>query len=169
MDYYIIHRANTIHYLRAKGAVVGQGCDIIAGVHSLGTEPYLVRLGDNVTIAGGAILITHDGATRVFRKLDPDWKTGMGLYGVIEIENNVFIGANSIILPDIHIGSNVIIGAGSVVTRDIASGSIVAGNPARMIGTVNEYKEKARIKAIDLPKWDDRSKRELLTTVFWKK
>ena len=46
---------------------------------------------------------------------------------------NVFIGANSTILPGTEIGKNTIIGAGSVVTKDVLEYDIVAGNPARVI------------------------------------
>lgn len=55
-------------------------------------------------------------------------------YGKIEIGDNVFIGRNAIILDDIKIGDNCIIGAQAVVTKDIPENSIVAGNPAHIIG-----------------------------------
>lgn len=49
------------------------------------------------------------------------------------IGNNVTLGANVVIIGDIHIGNNVIIGAGSVVCKDIPDNSIAAGNPAQII------------------------------------
>ena len=54
--------------------------------------------------------------------------------GCIEVMDNVFIGSNSIIMPNVRIGSNVIIAAGSIVTKDVPSGVIVAGTPATIIG-----------------------------------
>ncbi len=57
----------------------------------------------------------------------------------VSIGDRVFIGAGSIVLPGVRIGDDVIIGAGSVVTRDIADGALVAGNPATVIGTTDEY------------------------------
>ena len=51
----------------------------------------------------------------------------------VKIENNVWIGACSIILPGVTINSNSIIGAGSIVTKDVPSNSIFAGNPAELI------------------------------------
>ena len=49
--------------------------------------------------------------------------------------DNVFIGCNTTILPNVKIGPNVIIGAGSVIVNDVAPNTVVAGNPARVIGT----------------------------------
>ncbi len=46
------------------------------------------------------------------------------------------VGGGSVLLPGVTIGANALVGAGSVVTRDVSEGSIVAGNPARVIGTV---------------------------------
>ena len=57
----------------------------------------------------------------------------------VKIGNNVFIGARTIILPGTTIGDNTIIGAGSVVKGNIPSGVIVAGNPARVIKSIEEY------------------------------
>ena len=52
------------------------------------------------------------------------------------IGNNVYVGANVVIIGDITIGENVVIGAGSVVVKDIPNNVIVAGNPARIIRSI---------------------------------
>lgn len=59
----------------------------------------------------------------------------------ISIGNNVFIGANSVILPGINIGNNVIIGAGSIVSKDVPSNSIAVGNPCSVIKENSPYIE----------------------------
>ncbi|GAA4380780.1 acyltransferase [Hymenobacter koreensis] len=51
----------------------------------------------------------------------------------VVIDDNVFIGMNSIILKGVHIGRNAVIGAGSVVSRDVPANEIWAGNPARFV------------------------------------
>ncbi len=56
---------------------------------------------------------------------------------LIVIEDNVWIGANSIIIPGIHIGRHSVVGAGSVVTKDIPAYSVAVGNPARIIKQYN--------------------------------
>ncbi|MEC5218592.1 acetyltransferase-like isoleucine patch superfamily enzyme [Actimicrobium sp. GrIS 1.19] len=56
----------------------------------------------------------------------------------VSIGNNVFLGTGAIVLKGVVIGDNAVIGAGSIVTRDIPANSIVAGNPARVIGKIVE-------------------------------
>ena len=53
--------------------------------------------------------------------------------GGVTTGHGVFLGASSVVLPELTIGSNSIVGAGSVVTRDVPEGVIVAGNPARVV------------------------------------
>ena len=60
----------------------------------------------------------------------------------IEIFNNVFIGSGTHILYDVRIGDNVIIGTGSIITKDVPDNSVVAGVPARVIGTFDDYVKK---------------------------
>ena len=74
--------------------------------------------------------------------VDPEARRkGDMVMGEIIIGNNVWIGGGSIILKDVHIGDNVVVGAGSVVTKDIPANSVVAGNPAKIIKTI-EVKNK---------------------------
>ena len=59
--------------------------------------------------------------------------------GCIEIMDNVYVANNVIIMPDVRINKNCIISAGSVVTGDIPENSVVAGNPAKVIGRFDAY------------------------------
>jgi galactoside O-acetyltransferase len=56
----------------------------------------------------------------------------------VNICNNVWIGANSVVLPGVTINENTVIGAGSVVTKDIPSNVVAAGNPCRVLREINE-------------------------------
>ena len=85
--------------------------------------------------------MTHDAATRVVRNL-PGQNPETVIYGKITIGKNCFIGCRSVILPGVTIGDNVIIGAGSIVNRDIPSNSVAAGNPCKVICSLEEYIEK---------------------------
>lgn len=130
-------------YARFRGARVGIGCRIY--IKDLGSEPFLVTIGDNVTVTAGVKILTHDGSTglvfdssgeRYFR------------YGPVKIGSNVFIGVNSIILPGVNIGSNVVIGAGSIVNRDIPPDTVVVGNPAKIVGDFKAFEEKVRKSSV---------------------
>lgn len=123
-------------YLRKQGSQVGENCFIVPT--TLGTEPYLVRIGNHVAIAEGAMFITHDGGPWVFRHEVPD----IQVFGPIVIEDNCLIGANAVLFPNIRIGSNTIVGAGSVVINDVPPNSIVMGVPARPFGSIDKYREK---------------------------
>lgn len=66
------------------------------------------------------------------------------LRGGVFIGNNVFIGVHSTILKGVHIGNNVIIGANSLVNKNIPDNMVAAGNPCRVIMTLEEYHEKRK-------------------------
>jgi acetyltransferase-like isoleucine patch superfamily enzyme len=94
-----------------------------------------ITIGDNVMIGGSCKIWDTD-----FHSLDPmkrlDNPNENYRTEAIQIGNNVFIGANTIILKGVEIGDNVIVGAGSVVAKNIPAGEIWAGNPAKLIGKV---------------------------------
>ena len=124
-------------WARSCGVTVGSNCRLL--ITRWGSEPFLITIGDNVTITAGTRLVTHDGSLWLIS----DDAGRRFQYRRITIGNNVFIGVNSIILPGVQIGDNVIVGAGAVVTKSIPAGKIVGGNPARIIGEFDAYKLKA--------------------------
>ncbi len=129
---------------------------------TFGSEPYLIEIGDNVTITADVKFETHDGGVGLFRKEYP----GINIFGRIKIGNNVFIGNSAIIMPGVTIGNNVIIGAGSIVTKDITDNSVAVGVPARVIKTIDEYKEKAFKNAIYVfEKKPNKRKKEILEKI----
>lgn len=122
---------------RKEGALIG--CNNRIEVRSLGTEPFLVEIGNHCTIAPGVRFLTHDGATWLFTDELPDLQR----FGKIRIRDNCFIGVNAIIMPGVCIGPNSIVGAGAIVTRDVPPDSVAVGNPARAISSVAEFRLKA--------------------------
>lgn len=86
-----------------------------------------VLFGPNVTVSAG----THP--------VHPELRSKQAQYNVpIHIEANVWIGANSVILPGIHIGKNTVIGAGSVVTKNIPANVVAVGNPCSVMREIND-------------------------------
>lgn len=123
-----------VAHARYIGVKVGSNCRIY--IRSFGSEPFLIEIGDRVTITSGVKLLTHDGATWLIRNA-----TGQRFqrYAPITIGNDVFIGVNSIIMPGVSIGNRVIVAAGSVVTSSIPDDSVVAGVPAREVSSFEKY------------------------------
>lgn len=125
-----------VAHARFLGVKVGSGSRLL--INDWGTEPYLITIGNDVTITGGVKLLTHDGsACLVKNKLGRYFK-----YGKVNIGSSVFIGTNSIIMPGVNIADNVVIGAGSVVTKSILKSGIYAGSPARHIKTYEAFQIK---------------------------
>lgn len=96
-----------------------------------------ITIGNNVLIGSG-VLITDSDAHSINPKFRNDKSKIMS--SPIVIEDDVFIGARSIVLKGITIGRGALIGAGSVVSKDIEAFAIVAGNPAKKIGDVRDEK-----------------------------
>lgn len=123
-------------YAKYRKVVFGQNCRIYT--KNFGSEPFLISIGNNVTVTSGVKFVTHDGTTWLMR----DEKGRRYFYQRISIGDNVFIGVNSIILPGVKIENNVIVAAGSVVTKSIPNDVIVAGVPAKIIGKFNEIETR---------------------------
>lgn len=120
-------------YARAAGVRIGQGCRIL--IHDFGSEPFLVAIGDRVTVTTRVLFLTHDGSTWLMR----DDRGRRQRYGAITIGSDVFIGAGAILMPGVTVGDRCVIGAGSVVTKSVPAGSVVAGNPARWITSYEAF------------------------------
>ena len=112
---------------------IGDRVEIIGGhIHTFGSEPYLVAIGDQVTISNDVQFITHDGGLRVIRDRHP----GAYYYAPITVESRVFIGAKALVLPGVAIGEGAVVAAGAVVASDVDPGTVVAGVPARKVKSV---------------------------------
>jgi len=86
-----------------------------------------VMIGPNVTIATAG------------HPIEPTLRLKVAQFNIpVHIQDNVWIGANSVVLPGVTIGENSVIGAGSVVTKDIPSGVVAVGNPCRVMRSTNE-------------------------------
>lgn len=131
------------NYFRKQGVRIGDRTHIFSNISN--GEPYLISIGDDVTISNNVSFITHDASIRHYIENKTD------VFGKIVIGNNCFIGMSSVILPGVQIADNCVIGAGSVVTKSIKEkGTVWGGNPAKQITTVERLREKYEEYAVNL-------------------
>ncbi len=106
------------------------GCEIIA--HSS------IVIGEDCRIGPHTLIYDAD-----FHALAPNARNESGKTDEVRLEDNVWIGSRSIILKGVTIEKDAVVAAGSVVTKNVIAGSIVAGNPARQVGSVYENTQEA--------------------------
>ena len=133
----------TTEKLISMGMKVGRNFGRLNGVILDPSHCWLIEIGDNVTLAPRVHILCHDASTKTFLNYTK--------IGRVTIGDNVFIGAESVVLPGVTIGSNVIVGANSTVTHDVPEGTVVAGSPARVICTLEEYLNKERGRMANAP------------------
>ncbi len=146
-----------IKYLRKKGCKIGNQTRLICPISAIGSEPYLVTIGENCLFSSDVHLFTHDGGVKVLNSLN-FFEKRCDKMGRIFIGNNCFIGHGAIILPGCSIGDNCIVGAGSVVSKDIPEGSVCAGVPAKVICTIYEYHKKNVNRFFPTPEMSQKEK-----------
>ncbi len=155
----ILSKTDPVRYARRLGVRVGRNCRFIDV--NWGSEPYLIRIGDHVSLTY-TTFITHDGAVWVLRSEHPD----IDHVAPITIGNNVFIGHGATLLPGVTVGDNVVIGARSVVAKDIPSNCVAAGVPARPIRSIEEYERKVVPKCVSTKHLSPKRKREFLRSTL---
>jgi acetyltransferase-like isoleucine patch superfamily enzyme len=132
-----------IDYLRKQGCTIGERVFIPDPKNTLidTTRPYLINIGNDVKIARGVTILSHGYDWCVLSKV---YHEMLGSAGNVKIGNNVFIGVNTTILKGVSIGDNVIIGANSLISKDIPKDVVYAGNPGKVIMTLEEYYNKRK-------------------------
>lgn len=122
----------------SNGLRIGKDCAVMGECLIDPGHCWLIEIGDRVTLAPRVHILAHDASTK--RHL------GYTALGMVKIGSDVFVGAGTIILPGVEIGDNVVIGAGSVVSKSLPSNSVAAGNPARVIGSYDDYIRKRKMQ-----------------------
>jgi acetyltransferase-like isoleucine patch superfamily enzyme len=125
-----------VRALRSAGYRIGRSVYLGEGLHvtdELFSDLCSLSIGDRVAVAQRVMIVlaSHPNESRLRTNVQ-------SVYGHVAIEDDAWIGAGAIILPNVTIGKAAIVGAGAVVTKDVAPRTIVAGNPARPLRSVDE-------------------------------
>ena len=137
------------------------------------TTPYMLEIGENVWLAEGVSILTHDASWLILMREDGEIR---GHIGPVRIGNDVFIGVKSTVLCNVTICDNVIIGANAVVSSSIKKPGVYAGNPARFVMSLDQMKalrERRQIREAYLvvrnyyQRFHKEPPREILSEYFW--
>lgn len=121
-----LHRLRGVDFISVNSVFIGTQVNIDNKC------PERVHIGKNTTIASGARITAHnDPPVSLEDAISQDVRD-------VRIGNDIYIGADAIIIPGVTIGDRSVVGAGSVVTKDIPGNGVWAGNPARFIRSFEE-------------------------------
>ena len=132
-----------VAHLRKAGTVIGNNTVIYSPRNCVidETRPWMIEIGNNVSITNGVTILTHGYDWSVFKGKYGDV---LGSAGHVKIGDNVFIGMNATILKGVNIGNNVVIGANSLINKDVPDNCVVVGNPQRIVSDIDSYLERRR-------------------------
>lgn len=152
MDWYRIRHTIGLHlcstatkraaYIKKYDIFYYMGDNCMAMFRKIPLYPKLISFGNNVWIASDVLFVPHDVIHRMLNnKLETD--EFQENIGCIDIEDNVFVGSNTTILPNVTIGSDTIVAAGSLVNKSIRGG-VYAGVPAKYVCSIDAFIEKRK-------------------------
>lgn len=134
--------------LRQLGMHIGQGVNLPSSTTIDTDHCFLISIGDWSGFGSDCLILAHEGQMDEF--LDA------GRIGRVTIHPHSHIGSRCVILPGVEIGPRTIVGANSVVTRSLPPDTVCAGNPARVLCSLDEYLEKHRARMAQRPRFDYR-------------
>ena len=115
----------------SDGELVLHDCVALSPNVHVGADAGLIEIGAHTAVGPGTVI---RAANHCIARQDVPIMHQGHVPGQIIIEEDVWIGANCVITPDVRIGRGAVVGAGAVVTRNVAPFSIVGGVPAKLIG-----------------------------------
>lgn len=136
-----LRRDCNIPKLVKNGLKVGKNCSFAKTCIIDQSHTWLIEIGDDATITERCIILAHDASMHK--------DLGYTKLGKVKIGNNVFVGVNSVILPNTTIGDGVIVGAGSVVCGNLEPNCVYAGVPAKKIASKQDFLAKHKEKMTD--------------------
>lgn len=129
--------------LRSRGMRLGDDVWLPASTWIDPDYCFLITIGDHCGFGEECLVLAHDAQMDEF--LDA------ARIGQVLIHESCHIGARTTILPGVEIGPRTIVGANSVVSRSLPADTVCAGNPARVVCSLDEYLFKHRARIADSP------------------
>lgn len=140
----IINSDKRNKYLKKHHIFKEMGENVFFQPRVIPSDPKLIKFHNNIVVTSNVTFVNHDVFHMGLNNL------GKGAFSYeqscIEVMDNVFIGCNTTILGNVRIGPNAVIAAGSIVTKDVEENTVVAGNPAKVIGTFDNFVKKRQEK-----------------------
>lgn len=115
------------------GCNIHIGDDFYCNFDCLFLDSAPITIGNNVMLGPGVHIYTPCHPLQ-----KDDRRSGLEYAKPVRIGNDVWIGGRAVICPGVTIGDGAVIGAGAVVARDVAPNTVVAGNPAKPIRTIDQ-------------------------------
>lgn len=126
-------------YARRIGVVLGNNVRFYGmSVKTFDMDPWMVTIGENCKISNGCRFVTHDGSAMILRNKIPDLEYA----APIHLGKNTYLGMEALLLPGTVLGENCIVGARAVVKGVFPDNCVIAGVPAKIIMTLDEYESK---------------------------
>ena len=131
----INHPDNRIRKLLFRQTNIKIGKDTVLNINLVISDDYepLVEIGDRVAISPNVTIIAASAPNNSILAENDYVKEKLIKKEKVVIEDDVWIGANVVILSGVRIGKEAIVGAGSVVTKNVSPHTIVAGAPAKVM------------------------------------
>lgn len=129
--------------LRALGMHIGEDVWLPPSTWIDTAHCHLISIGDHTGFGEECMILAHDAQMDEF--LDA------ARIGRVIIHESCHIGARCVVLPGVELGPRTIVGTCSVISKSLPADSVCAGNPAKVLCSLDEYLERHRERLVELP------------------
>jgi acetyltransferase-like isoleucine patch superfamily enzyme len=140
----------------ATGTRIGSFCSVAPGVRLGGSHHPLSYVSTHAFL-----YVANRGFVA-----ENDWELMREANKPVVVEDDVWLGADAVVLPGVRVGRGAVVAAGAVVTHDVPAYAIVAGVPARLVRRRMDEERARRLAGIDWPAWSDETIKDRLDAFY---